>query len=291
MATALGRGLGSLIPQKVNKVTTESGETIVATTSESDKDRILRLSPNDIIVNHLQPRKQFSEQHQNELVESIRQYGIIQPLIVTKKGSGYELIAGERRLRSAKILQLPTVPVIVRETKEQEMLEIALIENIQRENLNPIETAISYQKLMSEFNLSQDDLSKRLGKPRPSIANTVRLLNLPNDIQAGLIEGKITESHAKLILGLENEVKQMTLYRNIVHTGLSVNDAAQESRKMGGTKQARVQPNLADQDKEQQLRTALGTKVEVKRKAKGGQVVIDFYSDEELASLMAKLVK
>ncbi|NTU99119.1 ParB/RepB/Spo0J family partition protein [Candidatus Falkowbacteria bacterium] len=291
MATALGRGLGSLIPQKVNKVTTDSGEAIVATVSESEQDRILHLDPNKVKVNHLQPRKSFSEQQQQELVDSIKRYGIIQPLIVTKKEGEYELIAGERRLRSARILKLDTVPVIVRETKEHEMLEIALIENIQRENLNPIETAISYQKLMNEFNLGQDDLSKRLSKSRPGIANCLRLLSLPEEIQKGLIDGSITESHAKVILGLDTVTKQLALFRTIVHSGMSVNDATKESRKMGGTKQARVQSNVQDQDKEQKLREVLGTKVEIRRKAKGGQVVIDFYSDEELVGLMGKLGK
>jgi len=275
----LGKGLSALISDKPK------------TTAPKQALNIEYIDVSKIKGSSYQPRENFSENQLNELAASIKEKGILQPLILRQTNQGYELIAGERRLRSARILKLPTVPVIVRDTKEQEMLEIALIENIQRENLNPVETALSYQKLMNEFNLSQEDLSKRLGKPRPSIANTIRLLNLPNDIQQGLIEGKITESHAKLILGLDTEVKQMTLYRNIVHTGLSVNDAAHESRKMGGTKQARVQPNLQDQDKEQKLRTALGTKVEIRRKSKGGQIVVDFYSDEELSGLMGKLVK
>jgi len=291
MANGLGRGLSSLIPQKVNKVTTPSGEAIVATVTAEEKDRILQLTPDQIKVNHLQPRKNFSEQHLNELIESIKAYGIIQPLIVTKKGEEYELIAGERRLRSAKAIGLKTVPVIVRETKEQEMLEIALIENIQRENLNPIENALSFSKLMDEFNLSQDDLSKRLGKSRSTIANTLRLLNLPEEVQLGLMQEKITEGHAKLISGLDGEVKQMALFRKIIHGSMSVSDTAQESRRMGGTKQARVKINYEDKDKEFALREALGTKVEIKRKAKGGQIIVEFYSEDELREIIERIKK
>ncbi|MEI7498744.1 MAG: ParB/RepB/Spo0J family partition protein [Candidatus Falkowbacteria bacterium] len=289
MSSPLGRGLGSLIPQKVNRVTSASGEVIVTTTSDSDKDRILQLSPNDIVVNRHQPRSHFSETQQQELIDSIRVFGIIQPLIVTKRGDGYELIAGERRLRSAKAIGLKTVPVLVRETKEQEMLELALIENIQRENLNPLEMAISYRKLMDEFNLNQDELAKRVSKSRSSIANGLRLLNLPNEIQTAIIEGRITESHAKLLLGIESEQKQMQLFRKIVTVGLSVSDTAKETKRMGGTKQARVKTNVQDQARENDLRQALGTKVEIKRKTTGGQIVIDFYSDEDLNGLLTKI--
>lgn len=291
MANGLGRGLSSLIPQKVNKITTPGGEAIIATTTADEKNRILQLSPSDIKVNHLQPRKSFNEAHLNELVESIKAYGIIQPLIVTKIDGEYELIAGERRLRSARIIGLKTVPVIVRETQEQEMLEVALIENIQRENLNPIETAIAYSKLMNEFNLGQEDLSKRLGKSRPTIANTLRLLNLPEEIQLGLMQGRITEGHAKLISGLEGEVKQMALFRKIVHGEMTVSDASQESRRMGGTKQARVKINYQDKDKEFAIREILGAKVEIKRKTKGGQIVIDFFDDDELSEIILRMGK
>jgi ParB family transcriptional regulator, chromosome partitioning protein len=169
--SALGRGLDSLIPKKVNKVVTATGEAIISTTTIDEKDRIIQVSPESIEVNPMQPRKQFLERELNELAESIRMYGIIQPLIVTRHGEGYQLIAGERRLRASLQLGLLKVPVIVREAKEQEKLELALIENIQRAELNPIETALAYQKLLNDFNLSQDELAKRVGKARPSVAN------------------------------------------------------------------------------------------------------------------------
>lgn len=291
MANGLGRGLSSLIPQKVNRIPIASGETMIATVTADEKGKILELNPKEIIVNHLQPRKNFTEQGLNDLMESIKQYGIISPLIVTTRGEGYELIAGERRLRSALTLGLKTVPVIIRETKEQEMLEVALIENIQRENLNAIETGLAYSKLIQDFNLSQEDLSKRLGKSRPSVANTMRLLNLPEEIQLGLIQNKISEGHAKLISGLEGEAKQMALFRKIVHSGLTVSDAANESRRMGGTKQARVKINYQDKDKEFAIREALGAKVEIKRKTKGGQIIIDFFDDDELTEIISRMKK
>lgn len=292
MSNGLGRGLSSLIPQKVNKeAATSSGEAVVATLAKEDKDKILQISPEQIKINPMQPRKRFADHQMDELVESIRQYGIIQPLIVSRVDGGYELIAGERRLRSAKIIGLEKVPVIVRDANSQEKLEVALIENLQRENLNPVETAVAYRKLIDEFNLSQEEVAKRVGKSRPSITNILRILNLPEEIQLALIEGRVTEGHAKLLAGLDGEFKQMALFRKMLNTGMSVNDAMEEARRMGGTKQARVKLNYADKDKEFAFREFFGAKVEVKRKGKGGQVIIDFYSDEELENLTDKIKK
>ncbi len=293
MANGLGRGLSSLIPQKINKVAGAgaAGESVVLTASDDEKGRVLAIEPGKISVNPQQPRKNFSEAQLAELVESIKQYGIIQPLIVTKKSGGYELIAGERRLRAAKQLQLKTVPVIVREAKEQEKLELALIENLQREDLNPIETALAYRKLMEEFSMSQEDMAKRVGKARSSVANTLRYLGLPEEIQLALMQEKITEGHAKILAGLDGENKQLTLFRKIIHTGLNVESAHDESRRMGGTKQARVQINYQDKDKEFALRQFFGAKAEIHRKQKGGQIIIDFFSDEELNGIIEKVKK
>jgi ParB family chromosome partitioning protein len=292
MPNNLGRGLSSLIPQKVKKVATSPwGEAVIEVVSESDKDKVLQLSPEKITVNPMQPRKNFSEYQLNELRESIKQYGIIQPLIVTQKNGQYELIAGERRLRAAKILGLLSVPAIIRQADEQQKLEVALVENLQREGLNPIETAIAYRKLIDEFNLSQEELSIRLGKSRPVITNTLRFLNLPEEIQQALIEGKISEGHAKIIVGLENEVKQFALYKKILLNKMTVDDAIKETRVMGGTKQARIKINYADKDKEFAFRQFFGTKAEIKRKGKGGEVIIYFYSDEELGEMVEKIKK
>jgi ParB family chromosome partitioning protein len=291
MVNTLGRGLSSLIPQKVNKKEASAdGEIkVIETITTEDKDRILRISPAEIKVNPHQPRQRFTDYGLEELTDSIRQYGIIQPLIVTKGAGGYELIAGERRLRSAKALNLKDVPVIVREADEQEKLELALIENLQRENLNPIETAIAYQKLLDEFNLTQEDVGKKVGKSRPSVTNALRLLQLPEEIQLALIEGKITDGHAKFILGLESPEKQMALFRRILHNNLTVQDANQEARRMGGTKMARIKINYEDKEKEFAFREFFGAKAYVKRKGKGGEVVISFSDDDELRGLMEKV--
>lgn len=280
-----------MIPQKINKAASVGGEAVISTVGEAEKDKILHVSPEQIGTNPLQPRKNFSESQQNELVESIKQYGVIQPLIVTKKDSGFELIAGERRLRAAKTLGLPTVPVIVREAAEHEKLEVALVENLQRENLNPIETALAYKKLMDEFNLNHEELARRVGKARPSVSNTLRYLGLPEEIQLALIQGKISEGHAKILAGLDSETKQLTLFRKIIHTGLSLDNTHLESRRMGGTKAARIKINYQDNDKEFALREALGTKVRIHRKQSGGQIIIDFFSDDELAAIIGKIKK
>jgi len=289
---SLGRGLSSLIPQKVKKVATAiSGEAVVSVVSEADKDRVLQISPDRIQVNPMQPRRNFNEYQLNELIESIKQYGIIQPLIVTQKNGDYELIAGERRLRAAKILNLATVPVIIRQADEQQKLEVALVENLQREDLNAIEAALAYRKLIDEFNLNQEELAIRLGKSRPVITNTLRLLNLPEEIQAALIDGRITEGHAKTIVGLESEAKQLALLKKILLNKMTIEDAMKETRAMGGTKMARIKINYADKDKEFAFREFFGTKAEIKRKGKGGEVIIYFYSDEELGEMVEKIKK
>ncbi len=290
MPNSLGRGLSSLIPQKVNKVaTTSSGDAVINVASEADRGRVLQLKPEQVGLNPMQPRKNFNEHQLNELVESIKQYGIIQPLIVTQKNGRYELIAGERRLRAAKILGLAAVPAIVRQADEQQKLELALVENLQREDLNAIETAIAYRKLIDEFNLSQEELAVRVSRSRPVITNTLRFLNLPEEIQNALIEGKITEGHAKIIIGLETEAQQFALYKKILLNKMSVDQSLKETRIMGGTKQARIKINYADKDKEFAFRQFFGTKAEVKRKGKGGEIIIYFYSDEELGEIVEKI--
>lgn len=289
MAGGLGRGLSSLIPPKVNKVTTTGGDAVVETITVDDRNRIIMVNPSLIATNPEQPRKRFVEQRIDELKDSIKQFGIIQPLIVSKVGDKIELIAGERRLRAARALGLDKVPVIVRNVDELEKLELALIENIQRENLNPIETAMAYKKLIDEFTLSQDDLAKKVGKPRSSIANSLRLLNLPEEIRNALVEGKITEGHAKLIIGLDTEVKQLALYRKIIHDNLPVSATFHETKKMGGTKAARAPLSPEDKSREDIVRSYFQAKAEIKRKGKTGQVIIHFFSEDELGNILSKM--
>lgn len=290
MPHGLGRGLDSLIPKKTIitppvGALSETGSALLL----NDEDRIARISPNKIAINPWQPRKHFAENALNDLVESIKEHGIIQPLIVTRKDDAYELIAGERRLRSAKVLGLKEVPVIIRDVSEQKKLEFAIIENLQRENLNPLETAWAYQKLIDEFNISQEDAAKRVGKARSTVANCLRLLLLPDEIKNALAEKKITEAHAKYLLGLDSEAKQINVFRKIVRNNMTVAETDREIKKLGGTKEARVK-DFADEDKEKKLASALGTKTTIKRQGKSGKIVIDFYSEGELDSIINKII-
>jgi ParB family transcriptional regulator, chromosome partitioning protein len=291
MPSGLGRGLGSLIPKKTVtygqnpfKSVSAEEETVVF----SDNDRVLRISPERIIFNPHQPRTNFPAASLNDLAESIRQHGIIQPLIVTKKESGFELIAGERRLRAAKIVGLKEVPVIVRQEKEQKKLELALIENLQREDLNPLETAWAYKKLIDEFNITQEEAAKKVGKARSSVANALRLLTLPAAVQEALAAGKISEAHAKYLLGLEGEAKQLNMLKKILRQNLTVAETDKEIKRIGGTKAAKPK-DYFDRAKEEELGEFFSTKVEIKRQGRGGKLIIDFNSEEELNQIIKKI--
>ncbi|HBA36902.1 TPA: chromosome partitioning protein ParB [Candidatus Falkowbacteria bacterium] len=291
MPQGLGRGLGSLIPKKTvaygqNPFKSDIAEEEVMVLR--DGDRILKISPAKIIINPQQPRTNFSDNALNDLAESIRQHGIIQPLIVTRQGDRFELIAGERRWRAAQIVGLSEVPVIVREEKEQKKLELALIENLQREDLNPLETARAYQKLMDEFNITQEEVAKKVGKARSSVANALRLLSLPPAVQEALAAGKITEAHAKYLLGLEDAAKQLNMLKKILRQNLTVAQTDREIKKIGGTKAAKTK-DYFDRAKEEELSGFLSTKVEIKRQGRGGQIMIDFYSEEELNEIVKKI--
>ena len=251
--------------------------------------KIINIPISKIVPNPQQPRQHFDDKSLAGLVESIKEHGIIQPLIVAPKGDGYELIAGERRWRASNIAGLKTVPVIVREASEQKKLELALIENIQRQDLNPIETALAYRKLIDEFNLTQQALAQRLGKARSSIANTLRLLNLPEPIQEALKQGKISEGHAKILVSLEPESKQLIFFKRILRAGLSVGQTQKEIQGAKQVKNKKKPLSYADQTKKRTLEQFFGTKVEIKRKAKGGQIIISFFSDEELDEIVGKV--
>lgn len=292
MPQGLGRGLGSLIPKKTvtygkNPYDSESKKDDVVV---YDFDRILKIKPVDISVNPQQPRQDFSETALNDLANSIKEHGIISPLIVTKKGDGYELIAGERRLRASKIAGLKEVPVIVREEKEQEKLELALIENLQRENLNPLESAIAYKRLIDEFNLTQEEASLKLGKARSSIANTLRLLSLSSEAQAALASGKISEAHAKYLLSIENEAKQVNMLKKILRHNLTVLETGKEIKRLNRSPEIK-EKDIFDKKKEEELSSYLGSKVEIKRKKSGGQIIIDFFADEDLNDILTKIEK
>ena len=250
--------------------------------------------PIDVISpNPHQPRSDFNEQGLQELANSINEHGVLQPLVVSRKEDGnYELIAGERRLEASKIAGLEKVPVIVKKVDEQSKAEISLIENIQRYDLNPIEEAKAYKKLQDTFALTQDEIAVRVGKSRSSISNVLRLLHLPVEIQKAIVEGTISEGHARSILSLANPEKQRALFELILKDNLTVRQAEGKVREVtgdSGRRKRKVDPEI--QDQENQLSQVLGTKVRIRKSKTGGQIVIDFYSDEEFNSLLNNLSK
>ncbi len=284
MAQSLGRGLGSLIPKKNYKLENSQEDVLL-----NDEDKIIHISPSLIKANPYQPRNLFSESALKELMDSISEHGIFQPLIVTRKGVNFELIAGERRLRAAGQLNLETVPVIVRKADEQKKLELALLENLQREDLSPIENALAFKKLMDEFNLTQDEVSRKVGKARSSLANTLRLLSLPELIQRSLLNKQITEAHAKQLLAVNDSERQINLFKKILRHNLSVKQTDDEINRLNKKEKKVKKNNFVDEKKEKELQAILGTKVEIKRNGKAGKLVIDFYSEEELGGIIKRI--
>ena len=281
--TGLGRGLSSLIPNKPEKILPKDSRVI-------REDAVLHVPPSDVQANPRQPRSHFDHDALEELVGSIKEHGILQPLIVTREGDGYQVIAGERRLRAAQILELETVPVIVREAKEQEKLELGLIENIQRRDLNAIEEAVAYQRLIEEFNLTQEEVSRRVGKSRSAVANTLRLLTLPTEIQQAVVGGKINYSTARVIAGLPVE-QRLDFFQKVLKQDLTVRAAEGQAKKVSVRKHTRrLEKEPFITQKEEDLQAALGTKVSIKKTGSAGQIQIEFYSEEEFETLIAKLL-
>lgn len=291
----LGRGLGALIPTRSGSVPQQTIEKITQETLQQTGERVLDIPIEQIEPNPNQPRKTFSRLEMEELINSIREHGIIQPLILTRGQSPfgdsphYQIVAGERRWRAAKILEMKTVPAIVRQVGDMEKLEISLLENIQRQDLNPMERARAYQRLIDEFNLTQEEVAKKIGKARATIANTLRLLTLPTAIQQAIEENKITEGHAKILLSLEDPQKQEMFLRRILGLGLTV----RETEKLIKGQRIR-KPLVIDHlllEKEKKLSEIFGTKVKIVKKQKGGKIIIEFYSEEDLDNLINKLYK
>ncbi len=244
-----------------------------------------------IVANPFQPRKVFEPEALKELADSIKEHGVIQPLVVTVTPTGYEIVVGERRFRASQLAGLVKVPAIVKEAMvDQTKLEVALIENIQRQELNPIEEAQAYDRLMKTFNLTQEQVAKKVGKSRPAVANTVRLLNLPAEIQRGVIEGKITEGHARAILGLVDVEKMLLMFKLIQEQGLNVRQVEAKVREITVKRQmdaAAPDPKLMALETE--LRGKLGTQVKIQRQGRGGRITIEFFSDEELDELIHRM--
>jgi len=243
-----------------------------------------------VVPNPHQPRILFSEERLMELAQSIREHGILQPLIVTKVGENFELIAGERRLQAAKIVGLAEVPVMLRKAENQEKFELAIIENIQRHDLNPIEEARAYERLSREFELSQESIAKKMGRSRSAIANTMRLLQLPVDIQRAVADDRISEGHAKALLAIENLEKQRALFDLIVRQGLTVRETEVKSREIS-VRPPRKTPSKDPEieARESALSEIFGTKVRIAKTAAGGMIRIDYFSDEEFRNILSKL--
>ena len=317
--TGLGRGLASLIPdtninkdkspaEKINKKAQEfwSGsvdKSAVKVSVVSDDGNNKPISNNDelsltyvpinsIVANPYQPRKNFEKNSLDDLITSISEHGILQPLVVVPSDNGYQLIAGERRFRSAQILNLDTVPVIIRDVTQQEQLELSLIENIQRQNLNPIEEAHSYKQLADEFGLPQEDIAKRVGKSRSKVANSMRLLQLPDEVQRLLMEEKITEGHGKILLELDSPEKQIALAKKIVRQNLTVRDTGTTVKKQKGINTNITTVESKDpriQAWEKKLESSLGTKVSIVDKKDKGKIEIEYFSNEELMAMIERL--
>lgn len=284
--SGLGKGLDSLITNKVNK--TE----IAVQKPELDKEVVL-VKITKIEPNREQPRKNFDEDSLLELAESIKQYGILQPLLVQDKKDYYEIIAGERRWRAAKIAGLKDIPVIVKQLTDQEMVEISLIENIQRENLNPIEEALAYKKLLEDFHLKQDEVAERVSKSRTAVTNSVRLLKLDGRVQQMVIDDMISTGHARAILSIEDKEKQYSIAQKIFDEKLSVRETEKLIKKLQNPKQEISSGKEDDkmsviyEDIEEKMKSILGTKVSIHTKdKKKGKIEIEYYSNDELDRIL-----
>jgi ParB family chromosome partitioning protein len=247
-----------------------------------------------ILPNPRQPRTVFDEGGLEELAASIREHGVLQPLVVRPRGDEYELIAGERRLRASKIAGLKKVPIIIRHASNQDSLELALIENVQREDIGAMERARAYKRLMDEFELTQEMVAQKVGKARASVANTVRLLKLPLAIQDGLESGKISEGHAKALLSLETPDEQMAMYEKILAEGMNVREIEKATKPGGEARPAVVAKAVVEMDPnmcalEDGLSTYLGNPVKIQRSGAGGKIVVDFYSEDDLNRIVETL--
>ena len=280
----LGKGLDSLIPE--NKSVKSAVKPEKAEESVKTGEQMLKI--NQVEPNREQPRKYFEEDALLELADSIKQYGVLQPLLVRKRKDYYEIIAGERRWRAAKIAGVKEVPVIIKEYTEQQAVEIALIENIQRENLNPIEEAMAFKKLLTEFNLKQDEVAERVSKSRTAVTNSMRLLKLGEKVQQMIIDDMITTGHARALLAIDDEEQQYLLATKIFDEKLSVRETEKLIKSLKNPKkQVKVVKTVENafvyDDLAEKMKRVLGTKVSISPKGNGkGKIEIEYYSDDEL---------
>ena len=274
---ALGRGLASLIPQR-----------------DGPASSVLDVPLSRVVPNPHQPRHHWDDADLEDLAASIREHGVLQPVLVTETIDGYQLIAGERRVRAARLAGLDRIPALVRQLADRDQLEVALVENVQRSDLDPIDEALAYRQLIDEFGLTQERVAERVGKARATIANTLRLLDLHAAVQAAIAAGRITEGHGRALGGLSTDGQAQVL-ATVVGQGLSVRQAEELVRRLReprATREPATKPRLdAELERvEEDLRQRLGTKVSLTRSRKGGRIVIEYYSDEELGRLYDRLI-
>lgn len=282
LGKGLGRGINALIPEDVNEenvVVKEVVKEVIVKEPAETKVRISQVEPN-----REQPRKMFDEDALIELSESIKQYGVLQPLLVQKKDNYYEIIAGERRWRAAKLAGVKEIPVIIRDYSDQEVMEIALIENIQREDLNPIEEAQAYQRLIKDYKLKQDEVAEKVSKSRAAITNSLRLLKLDKRVQEMVMEGKISNGHARAIIGIEDGDKQYMVAMRIFDEKLSVREVEKLMKQLDKPKKENKIPanDFVYRDLEDKMTKIMGTQVVIKNKDKKGKIEINYYSQDEL---------
>ena len=285
--SGLGKGLDSLIPNKKNDISDSKVEKKQEKENDSPKSGEIMVRINEVEPNRDQPRKDFDEDALMELADSIRQFGILQPLLVQKKKNYYEIIAGERRWRAAKLAGIKEVPIIVKDYTDQEIVEISLIENIQRENLNPIEEAMAFKRLLQEFQLKQDEVAERVSKSRTAVTNSMRLLKLSPRVQQMIIDDMISTGHARALLAIDDEEQQFILANKIFDEKLSVRETEKLVKALKNpkkeVKKEKSEHTLIYENIEEQIKNIMGTKVSVNQKANGkGKIEIEYYSEEEL---------
>jgi ParB family chromosome partitioning protein len=269
----LGKGLEALIPSTPG---------------------VTEVEVDSIVPNPRQPRQAIDPQALEDLAASIREQGLVQPLVVTESEGGYQLLVGERRWRASKLAGLDVVPVVVRDVTPQQMVELALVENLQREDLNPLETASAYQQLVEEFGMTQQQVADKVGKNRATVTNTLRLLKLPAKVKEALLQGQITEGHARAMLRLRSERAQLDVLKAVLKGGLNVRQTEELVRRL--TKERKAKSSVTErspQEKalEDKFRQALGTKVSLRSGAKGGRLVVYYYSEEELQAIYDLIVR
>lgn len=291
-ARGLGKGLDALIPSTIE---VKNEKVKVDNSVEESSDKLVKITM--VEPNREQPRKNFDEDSLLELAESIKQFGLLQPILVQDKGTYYEIIAGERRWRAAKLAGLKEVPVIIRNLTEQEIVEISLIENIQREDLNPIEEALAYKRLLTEFNLKQDEVAERVSKSRTAVTNSIRLLKLCDEVQQMIIDDMITTGHARALISIEDPEKQYMIAQKIFDEKLSVRDVEKLMKDLNKPVKENKIPKKDEKleiiygEIEEKIKQSLSTKVAISSKGNGsGKIEIEFYSHDDLEKITDKLI-